>query len=112
MIGFPKAWSPGIDGTLVAPVVYFDAKTEADFAAYKGKLKGAIVLTSPVREVAARWEPLANRKTDSELLALANAAEPAARGGGRRGGPALAANAGPGGPAAASAGPGRCSRWC
>ena len=106
LIGFPKAWSPGIDGTLVAPVVYFDAKTEADFAAYKGKLKGAIVLTSPVREVAARWEPLANRKTDSELLALADAAEPAARGAGRRGGPVQAANAGPGGPAAAAAAPG------
>ena len=66
LIGFPKAWSPGIDGTLEARVIYFDAKTEADFAAYKGKLKGTIVLTSPVREVAARWEPLANRKTDSE----------------------------------------------
>jgi carboxypeptidase Q len=105
LIGFPKAWSPGIDGTLLAPVVYFDTKTEADFAAYKGKLKGAIVLTSPVREVAARWEPLANRKTDSELLALADAAEPAARGGGRRGGPAQAANAGPGGPAVAGPAP-------
>ena len=78
LIGYPRAWSPGTDGTLEARVVYFDAKTEADFAAYKGKLKGAIVLTSPVREVAARWEPLANRKTDSELLALADAAEPAA----------------------------------
>ena len=33
LIGFPKAWSPGTDGTLIAPVVYFDAKTEADFAA-------------------------------------------------------------------------------
>jgi carboxypeptidase Q len=94
LIGFPKAWSPGVDGTLEAKVVYFDAKNEADFAAYKGRLKGTIVLTSPVREVGARWEPLANRKTDSELLALADAAEPAARGGGRRGGPAQAANAG------------------
>jgi carboxypeptidase Q len=109
LIGFPKAWSPGTDGTLVAPVVYFDAKTEADFAAYKGKLKGAIVLTSPIREVLARWEPLANRKTDSELLALADAAEPEARGFGRRGAQALAqgqgpgqgANAGRGGPGAA-----------
>jgi carboxypeptidase Q len=106
LIGFPKAWSPGIEGTLVAPVVYFDAKTEADFAAYKGKLKSAIVLTSPIREVAARWEPLANRKTDSELLALADAAEPAARGVGRRGGPGQAANAGPGGQPAAGAAPG------
>ena len=47
LIGFPKAWSPGVNRTLVGPVVYFDAKTEAEFAAYKGKLKGAIVLTSP-----------------------------------------------------------------
>ena len=33
-------------------------------------------LTSPIREVAARCEPLAKRKTDSELLELADAAEP------------------------------------
>ena len=79
LIGFPKAWSPGTDGTLVAPVVYFDAKSEAEFAKYKGKLKGAIVLASPIREVAARFEPLARRLTDSELLALADAAEPNAR---------------------------------
>ncbi len=86
LIGFPKAWSPGIDGAKERPVVYFDAKTEAEFAAFKGKLKGAIVLTGPAREVNARWEPLAARKTDSELLALADAAEPAPRGMGRRGG--------------------------
>ena len=70
LIGYPKAWSPGTDGTLEAPVVYFDAKTEAEFAKYKGKLKGAIVLVSPIREVAAHFEPLGTRKTDSELLAL------------------------------------------
>ncbi len=44
LIGYPKAWSPGVEGTLEAPVVYFDAKTEAEFDKYKGKLKGAIVL--------------------------------------------------------------------
>ena len=76
LIGYPKAWSPGTEGTLEAPVVYFDAKTEAEFAKFKGKLKGAIVLVSPIREVAAHFEPLATRKTDSELLALADAAEP------------------------------------
>ena len=80
LIGFPKAWSPGTDGTLVARVVYFDAKTEGDFASYKGKLKSAVVLTSPTREVAARWTPLANRKTDSELLKLADAGEQSRRG--------------------------------
>jgi carboxypeptidase Q len=96
LIGFPKAWSTGTDGVLEAPVVYFDAKTDTDFAKFKGKLKGAIVLTSPVREVAAHFEPLANRKTDSELLALADAAEPNARGIGRRA--ALAAQGQPQGP--------------
>jgi len=123
LIGFPKAWSPGTDGTLVAPVVYFDAKSEAEFAKYKGKLKGAIVLASPIREVAARFEPLARRLTDSELLALADAAEPNARGFRRQaqaqaGAPGGAPNAAaPGGPAAApgnnppAAGPGRMGRF-
>ena len=101
LIGYPKAWSPGVEGTLEAPVVYFDAKTEAEFDKFKGKLKGAIVLVSPIRDVPARFEPLAVRKTDSELLALADAAEAAQRGGRR----AFAAQGqrGPGGP---NAGPG------
>jgi hypothetical protein len=107
LIGYPKAWSPAIDGKLEAPVVYFDAKTEADFAAFKGKVKGAIVLVNPMREVNARWEPLANRKTDSELLALADAAEPIGRGFGRRGamaqGQAQGAAGGRGGASAAAA---------
>ena len=76
LIAFPKAWSPSTDGTLAAPVIYFDAKSEADFAKFKGKVKGAIVLTGPPREVSARFEPLARRKTDKELLDLADAAEP------------------------------------
>jgi hypothetical protein len=79
LIGYPKAWSPGTDGTLVARVVYLDAKSEAGLAAYKGKLKGAIVLVTPPSEARARFEALASRKTDSELLELADAAEPNAR---------------------------------
>ena len=76
LIAFPKAWSPSTDGALAAQVVYFDAKTEADFAKFKGKVKGAIVLTGPPREVSAGFEPLANRRTDKELLELADADEP------------------------------------
>ena len=114
LIGFPKAWSPGTDGTLVAKVVYFDAKSEAEFAKYKGKLKGAIILVSPIRDVAARFEPLARRLTDSELLALADAAEPNARGFRRQaqaaGGPGGAPNAAPGNNAP-PAGPGRMGRF-
>jgi hypothetical protein len=76
LIAFPKAWSPATEGTLVAPVVYFNAKSEAEFANFKGKVKGAIVLTGPPREVSARFEPLARRRTDTELLELADASEP------------------------------------
>ncbi|WP_406697402.1 M20/M25/M40 family metallo-hydrolase [Singulisphaera sp. Ch08] len=76
LIGYPKAWSPGLEGTLHAPVVYLDAKSEADLARFKGTIKGAIVLTGPARNLAARVEPLATRLTDSELLTLANAGEP------------------------------------
>src|SRR5271165_6682360 len=73
----PKAWSPSTEGTLASRVIFFDAKAEADFANYKGKLKGAIVLNGPPHVVSPRFEPLAARKTDKELLDLADAAEPA-----------------------------------
>src|SRR5262245_26576554 len=85
VIAYPKAWSPGTEGTLSARVVYFDAKSEADFARFKGKVKGAIVLTAPIREVPAHFEALGARKTDSELLELADAPEPQPRGFGRGG---------------------------
>jgi carboxypeptidase Q len=80
VIAYPKAWSPGTEGSLSAPVVYFDAKSEAEFARFKGKIKGVIVLTAPVREVPAHFEPPGKRQTDSELLALADAAESGGRG--------------------------------
>lgn len=37
-------WSPGTDGVVRGPLVYFDAKTKEDFEKFRGKLKGAIVI--------------------------------------------------------------------
>src|SRR5712664_1125078 len=37
-------WSPGTNGVLRGPVVYFEAKTKGDFEKFRGKLKGAIVI--------------------------------------------------------------------
>jgi Zn-dependent M28 family amino/carboxypeptidase len=37
-------WSPGTNGVVRGPVVYFDAKTKEDFDKFRGKLKGAIVI--------------------------------------------------------------------
>ncbi|MDB6112084.1 MAG: putative aminopeptidase [Pedosphaera sp.] len=76
LIGYPKAWSPGFDQPLVTEVIYLDAKTDADLEKYAGKLKGAIVLNSPVTEVKAHFEPLAVRMVETNLLQLANAAVP------------------------------------
>jgi hypothetical protein len=92
LIGYPKAWTPGTNGAITGEVVYLDIKTEADFEKYRGKLKGAIVLSVPMREVKAWFNPPGTRFTDTELLTMSNAAPPGA-GGPRQGGPAGAPNA-------------------
>src|SRR5438477_4914132 len=61
LIAAPKAWTPGFDQPITADVIYLNAKNEADLEKYKGQLKGAIVLATPVREVKARFEPMASR---------------------------------------------------
>ncbi|HYK21727.1 MAG TPA: M20/M25/M40 family metallo-hydrolase, partial [Pyrinomonadaceae bacterium] len=76
LIAYPKAWSPGLASPLTAEVVYVDAKTEADLEKFKGKLNGKIVLTAPMREVAAHFDPLGTRLNEKELLTLADAPEP------------------------------------
>ncbi|HKW33113.1 MAG TPA: M20/M25/M40 family metallo-hydrolase [Candidatus Acidoferrum sp.] len=73
LIAYPKAWSPGTNGTIRGEVVFFDVKTASDLDKYKGKLKGKIVLFSPARHVDPLFEPPAQRRTDEELLRLANA---------------------------------------
>src|SRR4051794_28907236 len=73
LIAYPKAWSPGTDGPITADVVYVDAKDEAGLERYKGKLKGAIVMTSPARDLKANFEPLGNRLDEKALLQLADA---------------------------------------
>lgn len=116
VIAYPKAWSPGTDTLMPPPppvdpkaknkpammmanngtaytgeVVRFTATKEEELDQYKGKLKGKIVLMSPIREVKAWLEAPGKRYTDSELLALADAPDPASA---RR-----PAGAGAGGPA-------------
>lgn len=76
LIAYPKAWSPGTNGTLTAEVVYVDAKDEADLQRFKGKVKGAIVLTAPLREVKAHFEAPSTRRDEKDLLGLADAPEP------------------------------------
>jgi hypothetical protein len=87
LIAYPKAWSGGTNGPVTGEVVWVNASNDTELEAYKGKLKGAIVLVSGLREVKAWFDPAGARQTEKQLLALADAGEPRApQGGGNRGG--------------------------
>ncbi len=73
LIAAPKAWTPGLAQPISAEVILFEAKTEGDLDKYKGHLQGAIVLMDSTREVKLRFEPLASRIGESNLLRMANA---------------------------------------
>ena len=51
LIGLPKAWSTGTNGPIVAEVVRTQITSEEDFARYRGRLRGKIVLSQPARAV-------------------------------------------------------------
>src|SRR3989339_655404 len=70
LIAYPKAWTPGLESTLKGNAVLMDIKTEADMNAFKGKLKGAIVLTRGEQDVPLSLEPDGKRYTDEELEKL------------------------------------------
>ncbi len=76
LVAYPKAWSPGLRHAITANVVYLDATNEAGLNRYRGRLKGAVVLTAPPREVNPRFDPLSIRMSESELLQLANVSDP------------------------------------
>jgi hypothetical protein len=76
LMGFPRAWTPGFERPLSANVVHLDVTNSAGLAKYSGKLKGAIVLLNAPREINPRFEPLATRLNETNLLRLANAPEP------------------------------------
>ncbi len=46
-----SGWTPGTKGKVTGPVVALSARTKADLEKYKGKLKNAVVLLSPPREM-------------------------------------------------------------
>ncbi len=81
LIGYPKAWTPGTRGAVTGEAVMAIIQTEADFATYKGKLRGKFVLIAPPRDVAAHFDAPGHRYTDADLAALAM--QPAVGGRGR-----------------------------
>lgn len=70
---YPKAWSPSTNGAITSDVYYIDATDEAGLEKYKGKLKGAIVLTTPDRTISDMFTPTASRESDDRLKTMENA---------------------------------------
>ena len=96
LIGFPVEWSAGTKGTVAGDVVRVQIANEADFAKYRGKLAGKILLTQPPRQVRMLEGPIILRMDDKWIAEAEITPVPAARGG--RGGQAAA---GAGAPTAA-----------
>jgi hypothetical protein len=76
LIGFPLAWTPGTSGLVKGEAILAPMQTEADFAKYKGKLRGKIVLIAEPKVVAMHTEPEAHRLTDAEIAARASVPDP------------------------------------
>src|SRR5580765_1422624 len=64
LIGYPQSWTPGTKGSVVADVVRVQIGSENDFAKYRGKLSGKIVLTQPARAVRMLEGPILLRMDD------------------------------------------------
>ena len=84
VIGYPKSWSSGTDGTVTAEVVRVDLRSEADLQRYRGRLRGKIVLTQPAREVPMLTGDVVLRMDDELLAEAARPAGPAPAGRGLR----------------------------
>jgi hypothetical protein len=94
--GMSTAWTAGTNGHVKGEAAYAVIETPEDLTRFKGQLRGKFVLTTPMREVTALWEPIARRYTAQELAAIETESDAAARGGrggqraggpGRQGGP-------------------------
>jgi len=81
VVGYPKAWTPGIKGPVQTDAVYLDVKSEADLDKYKGKLKGKIVLFGAPVTVKPGFKADASRFSDSTLLRMSSAGPEPTRGG-------------------------------
>jgi carboxypeptidase Q len=70
LIAFPRAWTPGTEGTVTGDAVLAVIDREEDFDKWRGRLKGKVVLDARPTTVNAVFNPLARRYTEQELVDL------------------------------------------
>jgi carboxypeptidase Q len=69
LIAIPISWTPGTNGVIAAPIVFAPMTSKADFAQWKGKLAGRIVLVSGIDDI--HTPPAASRLSADEFARLA-----------------------------------------
>jgi len=68
--GFPLAFTPGTGGKIVKQAIIADVQIREDLEKFKGKLKGAVVLISPLLSIDPAAPIVATRRTEEDLKAL------------------------------------------
>jgi hypothetical protein len=90
LIAYPKAWTPGTNGPVTGDAVIALINEDKDLETFRGQLRGKFVLSVPMRDVPAHFEPAGRRFTEAELADLSKQ-PPAAGRGGRGNNPAVQA---------------------
>ncbi|RYY24183.1 MAG: M20/M25/M40 family metallo-hydrolase [Sphingomonadales bacterium] len=70
LTGIPIAWTPATKGAVSAPIIVAPMSSEGDFAAWRGKLAGKIVLVSHPGTSADATEAPFKRLSDSDIAKL------------------------------------------
>lgn len=69
LTAIPISWTPSTNGVITAPIVFAPMATKADFAQWRGKLAGKIVLISGTDDI--QTPPAASRISADEFARLA-----------------------------------------
>lgn len=70
IIGFPKTWTSGTNGLKNAEVILITAKDSAGLDAFRGKLKGKIIVIDRIEKYEQSFRPDATRRTQAQLDSL------------------------------------------
>lgn len=70
LIAYPKTWSAGTNGPQTGEVLLISAKDSVELDAYRGKLKGKVLILDNLINFEQSYKPAAVRRTDEDLQIL------------------------------------------
>ncbi len=71
LIGMPKTWTSGTNGTQNAEIIILTAKDSTELFTYAGKLKGKVIIQPRTDTLIPSYSPEASRFADSQLNKMA-----------------------------------------